>query len=141
MNALNDYLDIQQNLVGFWQAMDRADYDALLAQLTDDVRWKRDRWREGKADVLQSLEQRASLLVSRHCMTNLRIAPNGNGYDCSYGLIIFGHNRTLETEQAPYVTAGPRMGDWSSKIVKRNSAWLTREISATLIFERGARSS
>jgi hypothetical protein len=136
MNQLDDYLEIQQYLTHFWQAMDRADYDEVLSGLTEDARWLRDRWREGKADILESLIRRAPLLVSRHCVVNLAVSPRQHGYDCVYGLIIFSHTRTMETEAAPYVTSGPRMGDWHARLVNQDGRWLAQEITAALIFER-----
>ncbi len=136
MTAATDYTDILQYLARFWRAMDRADYQDVLRELTTDARWRRDRWREGHADILEALQQRNVLLVSSHSVTNLVIDPTADGYDCRYSLIIFGHNRTAAGDPPPYATSGPRMGEWQSKLVKRDGAWLAREITAQLVFER-----
>jgi hypothetical protein len=136
MTIAADYTDILQYLVRFWRAMDRADYEEVLRGLTTDARWRRDRWSEGHADILEALQQRNALLVSSHSVTNLVIEPNGDGCDCRYSLIIFGHNRATAGEPPPYATSGPRMGDWQSRLVKQNGAWLASEITAQLLFER-----
>ena len=136
MTVSNDYFEIQDHLVRFWRAMDRADYEEVLASLTEDARWRRDRWREGKADIVESLRQRPPLLVSRHCLTNLVVEPDHDGYRCEYGLVIFGYGRKNSEEQPPYSTSGPRMGDWRSKLIYHEGRWLTREVTASLLFER-----
>jgi SnoaL-like protein len=136
MTSVTDYAEIHHYLNRFWAAMDRCDYNEILDGLTADCRWFRDRWREGRTDILESLNQRPALVVSRHNVCNLVLDRTPEGYDCAYGLIIFGFPRETVDQKPPYKTSGPRMGDWQSKLVNLDGRWLASEIRANLVFER-----
>ena len=136
MSHETDHAEIHDYLARFWRAMDRSDYEGVLAGLTDDCRWLRDRWREGRDDILQSLQARPPLAASRHCIVNLILDPVDDGFAAQYGLIIFGHPKGPDAAEPPYRTTGPRMGDWTSRLVKVDGGWRAREIRAALLFER-----
>jgi hypothetical protein len=136
MSRETDHVEIHDYLARFWRAMDRSDYEAVLAGLTEDCRWLRDRWREGRDDILLSLQARPPLAASRHCIANLILDPADGGYDAQYGLIIFGHPKAADPAEPPYRTTGPRMGDWTSRLAKVGGEWRAREIRAALVFER-----
>lgn len=122
--------------VDFWGAMDRADYDAIVEALTEDCRWLRADWCEGRTAIRTSLEQRPALLFTRHLVSNLALIPDSRGYACRYTLVIFGAQRSSIDASPPFVTTGPRVAEYHAKIIRSGDRWKISEIRPELLFER-----
>lgn len=68
---------VEQLIHGFWRALDRRDYDGLIALLNDDCRWLRGEWLQGKAAIRASLDARAADMTTLHLVTNILIEDEG----------------------------------------------------------------
>lgn len=101
------YAETVQLIHEFWRAMDRDDYDAVLARLTPDAKWKRGpKWRDGQVDIRAALNERPAGLFVRHLISGLVAQPTASGVSAQY-LLIANSKRRAEGEQPPFPPALP----------------------------------
>lgn len=136
MQKAIDYVEITTYWAEFWGAMDARDYFRLLQRLSPACRWHRDRVCVGYDDILESLNQRDTRIVSRHVSNNLVVQPAIDGYDCRYTLTIYSYARKAPEEGPPHTITGPKVADYFAKLTKVEGHWLASEIRADLVFER-----
>ena len=129
-----DYPAVQQLIYGYWNAMDRRDYPAVLDCLTDDVEWRASSSCEGRAAVAKALEQRPANLVVRHFISNL-VVEGGDDRREAFFLIAAFARVVDDGDVAPYPTDAPQViGDVRATVVATPHGPKIAKLAASVIF-------
>jgi ketosteroid isomerase-like protein len=130
-----DFYGAQQLINGYFNALDRRDYDAVLDLLTDDVDWRLNGSRSGRAEVAQALSARPENFAVRHFVSNLEVT----GGDVFFLLMVIGYF-TGDEETAPYSlgtkeTHGPIIGDMQAQLVQTADGLKISQLTSDVVFK------
>jgi hypothetical protein len=127
---------VEQHVYRFWSAMDRRDYSAVLACLTQRCRWLRGVMIEGHASILSALEARPSNLTTRHLVNNVIVDEIDDGVIARYLLTAYTH-AAADNESAPYDCAIPALiADITMRCVNSGTRLLIDLIEPNIVFRR-----
>ncbi|MGQ2999701.1 nuclear transport factor 2 family protein [Variovorax sp.] len=114
--------ELTQALHRFFHALDRRDYDAMLALFADDCRWLRQgRWLEGKPAVRAALEARAADVETRHVLTNAHVsAQDGTSAEVEAYMTAYRHPAAAQPDGAPPRIAGPLRFNLTTTVFRRD---------------------
>jgi hypothetical protein len=128
--------EVEQHVCRFWSAMDRRDYSAVLACLTQRCRWLRGVMIEGHASILSALEARPSNLTTRHLINNLIVDTIDDGVIAKYLLTAYTHTVT-DNESSPYDCVMPALiADITMRCVYSGTRLLIDLIEPNIVFRR-----
>jgi SnoaL-like domain len=134
--SIEQLSEVEQHVYRFWSAMDRRDYSALLACLTERCRWLRGAMIEGHVAILSALEARPSNLTTRHFVNNMIVDAIDDGVIARYLLTTYTHIAT-NNESPPYDCALPGLiADITMRCVHSGTRPLIDLIEPTIVFHR-----
>lgn len=125
---------LEQLVLRFWRALDRRDYAAMLAMLTDDASWLREEWLVGQEAIGQSLEARPSDLQVRHLVTNIIVDPTPDGAEVTSLVTAFaasGPEADILPSAAPALLA-----DVDMAVVRAGFGWSIKRIEPRIRFRQ-----
>lgn len=129
------FAEVSQAIQRLWRALERFDYEAVIALLAPDVRWDRaGRWREGHEEVRAVLNERPQDLIVRHALISLEVDKDGEDVVARYTLASYNSGGSPE-EKPPFSKAHTRLiADASDRLTRIDGQLRFRELTAQLVF-------
>lgn len=124
---------LAQLTFSLWAALDQRRYDAVVDMMTDDGRWLRGQWQEGKAAVRASLDARPQGLVTRHVVSNFLAQRCGERFVGRHILIAFPANR-VEGHEGVLPSVPPAVADVTVGFRRSGEFFLVDEVEVTPVF-------
>lgn len=134
-----EFVEIEQLINRYFNALDRRDHAALLDCLTEDVDWRMRGDRIGRAQVAQALAERPDNFMVRHLITNLEIR-DASAFFLLVVIGVFSEQR----QTAPYSLVppnhvhGPVIADCNAQFRDTSEGLKMSRLTGSVVFNSSA---
>jgi hypothetical protein len=137
MNAYTDAVNVLHKLFG---CLDERRYDDLLELFADDARWyRKGTWRNGRDEILASLNQRSATQRIAHVITNSYVVAHD-----PESITLASYMTTFQVDQGcvlngPVTTNGPAsLFKTQTVLVLKNGGWRIARQAGEVLFKFAA---